>query len=200
MKTMKYQQLLESSRRGRLTAEEESELERCFQADPDLRQDWELEQLLSNKLRGLADSALSSNFTARVLDAVAREAGRTTETQNTPARRSRLFPSFLEGFWVRTSLVALSLFLIGLLGIQTYKEYYRVMVAESIATVATVTALPTLSTTNAPSVSSPRQPTAAPTVSPMPNLELLQDFEPIYRLSQMPSPPLMDDELLAALQ
>src|SRR2546423_204244 len=62
-----------SDPRKKLTEAEEAELRVWLASHPDARPDLEADTALTRALRNLPDVALSSNFTARVLQAVERE-------------------------------------------------------------------------------------------------------------------------------
>jgi negative regulator of sigma E activity len=68
--------LRESSWRRKLTETEQAELRALLAADPEARGDWEMESALNAALSRLPDAPVPSNFTARVLQAVEREAAR----------------------------------------------------------------------------------------------------------------------------
>src|SRR5437868_14920929 len=66
-----YKQLRELSWRRKLTEAEEAELHKYFAEHPEAMEDWELEGELNHLLEHLPEApAVSSNFTARVLQAV----------------------------------------------------------------------------------------------------------------------------------
>jgi anti-sigma factor RsiW len=71
-----FSRLRESSWRRKLTDAELAELRAQFAADPAARADWEMESALQSALDRLPDAPVPSNFTARVLQAVEREAAR----------------------------------------------------------------------------------------------------------------------------
>src|SRR6266581_310146 len=71
-----YQRLLESSWRRELTEAEAAELRAWLAAHPEAQSDWMLEEGLNSALRGLSNAPVSSNFTARVVQAVERDVAR----------------------------------------------------------------------------------------------------------------------------
>jgi hypothetical protein len=71
-----HSKLRESSWRRKLTAAEQAGLRAYLAANPDARADWEMESALNAALARLPDAPVPSNFTARVLQAVEREAAR----------------------------------------------------------------------------------------------------------------------------
>jgi len=68
--------LRESIWQRELTAAEQAELRVHLDAHPGERVDWELESALNAALNRLPEASVPSNFTARVLQAVEREAAR----------------------------------------------------------------------------------------------------------------------------
>jgi anti-sigma factor RsiW len=78
-----YNHLLELSWQRKLSPEEEGQLQAWLEAHPQIRKDWELEAALTEALGRMPRPLVSSNFTARVLQAVERDKARETR------RRSR---------------------------------------------------------------------------------------------------------------
>jgi anti-sigma factor RsiW len=74
MNDAEYQGLLEAAWRRKLTPEEEARLEAWLMSHPKRQAEWEEELSLSQGLRQMPDAPLASNFTARVLQALDREA------------------------------------------------------------------------------------------------------------------------------
>ncbi len=71
-----HSKLRESGWRLNLTEAEQAEWRAYLAANPDARVDWEMESALNAALTQLPDAPVPSNFTARVLQAVEREAAR----------------------------------------------------------------------------------------------------------------------------
>src|SRR5437763_4884541 len=76
----------ELSWRSKLAPAEEAQLRSWLEAHPDARAEWEMETALTDALGRLPEAPLASNFTARVLKEVEREAdaearGRTSRPQ-----------------------------------------------------------------------------------------------------------------------
>ncbi len=69
-----YTHLRQLSWRRHLTAAEQAELRAWLAAHPEAQADWEAEARLNEALGRLPDAPLPSNFTARVLETVHREA------------------------------------------------------------------------------------------------------------------------------
>jgi hypothetical protein len=75
MNEAEFNRLLETAQRRPLTTEEELRLREYGLVQPEAQARWEEEEALTQLIRRLPAAPLSSNFTARVLDAVAREPG-----------------------------------------------------------------------------------------------------------------------------
>jgi anti-sigma factor RsiW len=105
-------------------------------AHPEARQDWETEAQLSRALEELKDAPVSSNFTARVLQAAEREAARETfhELVWRLWRRS-------QG-WVPKAALAVLVLGIGLFSYRHHEAVTRVEMAKSVAAIADVKTLP----------------------------------------------------------
>jgi anti-sigma factor RsiW len=117
-----------------LTASEEAELRAWLAANPKAREDWELEAALSVRLAELPDAAVSSNFTARVLQAVERE------TRAAPRAKFRWRVSW-RSFVPKAALAAVAFSL----GLFTYHEHAvakRLELAQSVAAFSEVSSLP----------------------------------------------------------
>ena len=158
-----YTRLRELSWQRKLTPAEEAELRAWLEAHPEARAEWEAENQLNTALARLPEVPVSSNFTARVLQAVERE--------------TRLVPSPAHWWgWPRLrrlaiaccTAVAFGMTLLSYLAIQSHG---RKQLAQSVATVAEV--------------------------STVPSLEDLKDFDAIRVSNPSPAP---DEQLLALLQ
>ena len=172
MENSEFNQLLEAAARRPLTADERRRLEAFLAQHPSNAARWQEETALNHLLQLLPDAALSSNFTAQVLQAVERE-------EQSGLRASRI-PRWFD--WRRpvVRFAAVGLFL-GLAGL-SYHEYQILMRAKMAVSLANVTS---------------GVDTAARAAQLHP-VELWQDFEPIYRLSHNEA--RADEELLAALK
>ena len=65
-----YDELVRLSSRREPTVDDRLRIEALLVAHPGLRARWEEDAAVSNALRGLADAPVSSNFTARVMEAI----------------------------------------------------------------------------------------------------------------------------------
>ena len=127
-----YQRLREAGWRRRLKASEEVELSAWLAAHPEAQADWETELALTEAMEQLPEAPLSSNFTARVLQAVERE----------ESGKRRLRPGRWTWRWLvpRAALVAL---VIGL-GLFTYdrdQAARRAELARKVAIISSVAAV-----------------------------------------------------------
>jgi anti-sigma factor RsiW len=166
-----FNELREAGWRRALTPEEQAQVAAFLAGHPQAQAAWEEELALSEHLRGLAPAPLSSNFTARVLQAAAAELTR-EERAARPALARLGGAGFLRGLWrgwAPRFAVASVLLLLGFGGIYQQQAYSRAQTARHVALAAEVLAVP--------------------------GPERLRDFEVIRAL-----PPDTDDDLLAALQ
>lgn len=149
--------------RGRLTAQQEKEIEDYLAAHPAEREFWEEELCLNQLLRQMPDAPVSSNFTALVLAQLRHESARATVQTWSETWFRRWLPRLTSGL----AVVGLGLF--------TYHEHQlsaRQHLAEQLAQIVKL--------------------------APEPSLELLENFDAINRLNQVPRN--SDRELIAALQ
>jgi len=128
---------LEAQRRP-LTADEEIALQAYLVAhpDPEAQADWALGLALNQALRRLPDAPLSSNFTAQVLQAVAR-------AERRPARQ-QTWAGWLRVWawrWPAQTALAGGLALACLLSYGQYRATTRARLAESVDTVYGVASL-----------------------------------------------------------
>ena len=152
----RYHQLRETSWRRKLTEAEQAELHVHLAAHPEAQTDWEAEAALTEGLGRLQDVPVTSNFTARVLQAVEREV----------AARSRSRRARWDFWWQSLSWApkaATAVLVVGLVSLAYHRHQVatRVELAESLVAVADVKSLPA-------------------------HAEILKDFEAIRRLSQTP--------------
>jgi len=152
------QKLREISWRRPLTEAERAELEACFKAHPETREDWAVEMALTASLAQLPEPPVPSNFTSRVLQALERETLAETRSQTSPswwqtlARKTR---------WAMGTSFAALLASSGLL-LHGYHLHQRQELAKSVMLVSGVEALP--------------------------NANVLADFDAIRALNQSPAP------------
>lgn len=135
MNQSEYDQLKEKSWRGKLAAAEKAELRTWLAEHPELAEDWRLEMNLTEAMLRLPDAPVPSNFTARVLQAVEREA----------AARNRPRVSGWKWFHSLVPRAAVAVVLLGV-GIFTYHEHRmaerRAELVQGVKVVAGVPSLP----------------------------------------------------------
>ena len=132
-----YNRLRETSWRRELTDAERAELRAFLASHPEAQADWETESGLNAGLKRLPDAPVSSNFTARVLQAV--------ELESAAAERER--PRVMTRTWwwrvfLPRTAVALVVVVAGWFGYERYQVEQRQKMAEGLAVVATVQKLP----------------------------------------------------------
>lgn len=123
--------------RRKLSPSEEAQLRSWLAAHPEAQADYVSETVLNEALDSLPDAPLSSNFTARVLQAL--------EAEASAARPHRSawdwLPSVLR--WLpRTALVTLTLG-VALISYEHFREAHRIQMARDAAVVSEVASLPT---------------------------------------------------------
>ena len=105
MKEVRNDELVRLSLKAGLTPEQESRLEAWLAAHPGARAAWDEDRALGRALQALPDAPLSSNFTARVLQAVDLEDSRAERERRAPER------SWLRDFWPRVGWAAVAVLL-----------------------------------------------------------------------------------------
>jgi hypothetical protein len=129
------QRLREISWRRRLTADEQAGLRASLSSKPEALEDLELESALTESLARLPGAPVSSNFTARVLESVEREAS--AGARRKPGQRWQvLFPRIAYA-------VSGVLTIVAVLSLLSYHQRAEArQMAQSVAAVSSVTSLP----------------------------------------------------------
>jgi anti-sigma factor RsiW len=168
-----FQRLREISWRRKLTPAEAAELRLWLTQHPEDQADWEAEVALTHALTLLPAPEVPSNFTARVLQAVAREDAPKSETAVGTSWWGGLRRrwAWASGF-AMASLVLVSGMILDNHQVQEQRQVAaREQLAKSVALISDVSSLP--------------------------SAEVLADFEVIRVLNRAPQP---DEQLLALLQ
>jgi anti-sigma factor RsiW len=139
MKDSAYQDLLDTSLRRPLTAEEAAAVRGHLQAHPEARDAWEEDQLLTEGLRRLPEVSVSSNFTSRVVHAVERAAAR--DRRRRRSARWRAVFTFGRAWQAAFALLALG---VGVTVVYQHRLDVRSEVARNVAAVSTFATLPSL--------------------------------------------------------
>ncbi len=160
-------------------AAESAHIRRHLEAHPDEAADWEAEMLLTDTLQRLPDAPLSSNFTARVLRAAELEAGRNRPAGNPVSAWARSFSLFQYATAVVVILLA------GWFAWQQRTVAFEAKEALAIARADMARA------------ALARDAATLHASSPVPTVEMLQDFEAIARLGSWSTD--VDLDLLAAV-
>jgi anti-sigma factor RsiW len=121
-------------RRG-LTEAERAELQAWLMAHPHARAEWEAEEQLNALLDRLPHAPVSSNFTARVMEAVEREAA-------APKSRAGLQWNWLLRVVLPRVAVAAIVVTAGALGYHRYEMAQRAEFAKSLVAVSEVESIP----------------------------------------------------------
>ena len=111
-----YKDLRELSWKRKLTPVEEAQLHAWLEAHPEAQADWEGEAGLTDALNRLAAPQVPSNFTVRVLAAVAAD---TARQERETGRRSTW--RFWSWRWLPKAAVASLVLVAGLVGLQHYE-------------------------------------------------------------------------------
>ena len=156
--------LVEALERGKLTAAQEAEAEAFLAEHPERRAEWDEELNLNHLLRQISDVPISSNFTARVLEAVRRDAQ--------PRSEGAGWRRLVTLGWMPKLTVAACVACAGLFLYHQHQLAERQELAQNLAEMSRLTSGPAI--------------------------ELLQNFDAIQRLNQVPAD--VDRELIAALQ
>ena len=116
--------LMDALRAGRLTAQQEAQLDQWFALQPAQRGACEEDLALNQLLRNLPDAPLSSNFTARVLQATRASAGR-------PGYSTPFWRQFF-GRWMPKAAMAGVFLGAGLLAYQQHQVSERRQLAQGL--------------------------------------------------------------------
>ena len=131
-----YIRLRELSWRRRLTGPEEAELQAWLAANPKAQAEWDAEAGLNASLGRLPDAPVPGNFTARVLQAVQREAA---AEQQGHERRWLIWP---WRRWLPRVAFAVVILGAGFVSYQQVDAANRRKLAESLAVVSSLSSLP----------------------------------------------------------
>lgn len=123
--------------RRKLTAQEEAQLAEWLTAHPEAQADWESESALNELLTAMPNVPVASNFTARVVEAAAREARAQSRVAQT---RRASAPWWWR--WLPKAALAATVIAAGLLSYTHVQSARRAEWAQSVATVSQVTAVP----------------------------------------------------------
>src|SRR6185503_7019948 len=114
MKDVRNDELIRLSMKPVLSPDDEACLEAFLATHPEARATWEEERALGRALQSLPDAPVSSNFTARVLQAVDLE----------EARAGRAKPSWFPRGWPRLGWATVAA-LVAILGVQEWRNVQR---------------------------------------------------------------------------
>jgi anti-sigma factor RsiW len=136
MQNPEFNQLIDAAWRRSLTPEEQGRLRRYLAGHPLARAQCDEEVALTRTLNRLAPAPISSNFTARVMQAVERA----------PARRTWLrrldLDAWLPAGWMPRLALGAAMVCVSLLTIREYQDIQRKQMARDLASVSRLAALP----------------------------------------------------------
>jgi anti-sigma factor RsiW len=135
-----FNQMLEIAARRRLTVAEEAELQQHIAIRPDRQACWEEEMALNHALDQLPDSAISSNFTSRVMQAI--------DLEERQAERKKQWPILEWLGSIRLAKAGIMGALVVFAGLATYQQYRLNVqsseVAEDLVTLAKSSKIPSI--------------------------------------------------------
>lgn len=136
MKHEDLQELMELARQRPLSADELARVEQFTEAHPQARIGWDEDMALTRLLGGLSDAPLASNFTSRVMQAVALE-----EPRGERASNPMSLQWWTRNTYVRLGLMACCVALVAVGGWYRHQLSQRADLAESVATISEVAAI-----------------------------------------------------------
>jgi len=156
MSETEYQKLLNTKLQRDLSATEQSRLKELAAQHPEIRDHWDEEMRLSKLLDRLPDAPLSSNFTARAI-----EAARLSELPGSAARRRRLF-GWIPMRWIQVATVGATAFAAAWIVHDQRRVAMRAELADNLSAISSVA------------------------LAPDAEIEALTHFEVINRLGEQP--------------
>jgi hypothetical protein len=149
--------LAEALRRDQLTSDDEASLQAYLANHPDERHFWEEELALNQLLRQLPKAAVSSNFTARVMQALRQQ-------QSAARLASAAAPGWWQGWtrerWLPTSAIASAVLCLAIFSYHQHQVSAHRELAHNLAEISRIT--------------------------PGVTVDVLVNFEAIEKLSQVP--------------
>jgi hypothetical protein len=138
MQDAEYQNLTEASWRRPLSAAERARLREILAAHPEWQESWQEDAALNGLLRRLPGAAVSTNFTARVV-----QAARRVPAKPSWRRRLEFFP-WLSAGWMPRAALGVAMVCCGLLSFQQYQAMRRTQEARAVASVSRLAGLPSI--------------------------------------------------------
>ncbi|HEY0550762.1 MAG TPA: hypothetical protein VGF13_14245 [Verrucomicrobiae bacterium] len=133
MKDVRNDEFIRLSMKPVLSPDDEARLEAFLAAHPEARTTWEEERALGRALQALPDVPVSSNFTARVMEALDLE----------EAREARKKPSWFPRGWPRLGWATVTA-LVAVLGVQEWRSIKQAQLMKDVTLVSSnIPQLPT---------------------------------------------------------
>lgn len=138
MNESEYQALIEASWRRSLTDDEQARLDAWLRVHPEAHNEWEVESALNRLLEQLPEAPVSSNFSARVLQAVERESAAAARRES-----KSILDRLKQWLWRPAPRVAWALLVAGLLGFGYHQHQTNVRgeMARGLSVLANVATL-----------------------------------------------------------
>jgi hypothetical protein len=109
-----------------------------LEAHPEWQESWNEDAALNGLLRRLPSAEVSTNFTARVVQAACR-----VPAKSTWRRRLELFP-WLPAGWVPRAALGVAMICCGMLSFHEYQAMRRAQEAQAVASVSRLAGLPSI--------------------------------------------------------
>lgn len=138
MKSDELNDLMDKARRRVLHPDDRKRVEQLLEADPAAWPDWKEDMALTQLLDGIPDAPVATNFTSRVMQAVALEDSRTKP------RGIPLTLYWLTHSWFARLGIVTSVAIAAVLGWQQNQKWERAALAESMVTISEVAAVPSV--------------------------------------------------------
>jgi anti-sigma factor RsiW len=135
MSEIEFEKLREASWRRKLTTQEEAALNRYLATHAEARTQWEEESGLNELFGKLPTAPISTNFTARVLQEVQRDAERNSQ------RKHGIF-HWIRFNWLPRIAFASLLLCGGIVSVHQIRVAQRTQIARDIATVSSAATVP----------------------------------------------------------
>jgi anti-sigma-K factor RskA len=176
MKDSEHQELIAQALAGKLTPAEQGKFDQLLTQDSAFQALWQEELGLNRALGKLPNAVLSSNFTARVI-----QAARAQDRVEPQGSWKSLWAGWLWSRGLATAAVALG---VGILGVNYHRAHQR---QELAAELKQLTPLASVLAEHTPDNRGD-------------DVELLKNFDVIQSLAYVPGKTEVDTELLAALE
>ncbi len=140
MQQTEYQKLIEVGWKRPLTPAERAQMRKFLDAHPEFQDAWEQDAALNGLLRRMPSPLISSNFTARVLQAAAREQ---PQARSSWLRRLEAI-SWLSNRWVPRAALGAAMICSGMISFHEYQAVHRAQVSHEVASMSQLAQIPSI--------------------------------------------------------